>query len=68
MDKSVAKKDINKNYDEVEALGAYIFTIFNEENDEEKDCQGSAEDPRGIPAPRRPLHLGQRHQKPHLLR
>ena len=39
MDKSVAKKDINKNYDEVEALGAYIFTIFNEENDEEKDCQ-----------------------------
>lgn len=39
MDKTLAKKDLDENFNEVEALGAYIFTIFDEENDEEKNCK-----------------------------
>ncbi|MBM6820707.1 tetratricopeptide repeat protein, partial [Clostridium saudiense] len=39
VDKTINKDISNEQYHEVEALGAYIFTIFNEEQDREKDCR-----------------------------
>ena len=39
MDKTLVKKDLDENYNEIETLGAYIFTVSNEENDQEKDCK-----------------------------
>lgn len=39
VDKTVTSRDHSKKYNEVEALGAYIFTIFNEEEEKEKECR-----------------------------